>query len=75
MLAHLRTPIHRRPPTRYRSEFAGNYRPNESRYLTDADRAELEKAGTPVLEPYHASMGVTYARCVRGQLAVDISWA
>ena len=75
VLAHLRTPIHRRPPTRYRSEFAGSYRPNESRYLTDADRAELEKAGTPVLEPYHASMGVTYARRVRGQLAVDMSWA
>ncbi|MCY3679469.1 MAG: hypothetical protein F4Z31_02815 [Gemmatimonadetes bacterium] len=75
VLAHLRTPIHRRPRARYRAEFAGSYRPNESRYLTDADRAELMKAGTPALEPYHASMGATYARRVHGKLAVDISWA
>ncbi len=75
VLAHLRTPFQNRPPAVYHSEFVGSYRPNESRYLTDADRAELEKAGTPVLEPYHASMGVTYAERVRKQLEVDMSWA
>ena len=75
VLAHLRTPSQDRPRAGYHSQFLGSYRPNESRYLTDADRAELEKAGTPVLEPYHASMGVTYAQRVRKQLEVDMSWA
>lgn len=75
VLQHLRTPIHLRAPATYDREFMRSYRPNESRYLTDTDRAELEKAGTPVLEPNHAAMGVTYARRVHGQLAVDMSWA
>lgn len=75
VIAHLRTPFEQRPRAGYHSEFVGSYRPNESRYLTEADRAELEKAGTPVLEPYHASMGVTYAQRVRKQLEVDMSWA
>lgn len=75
VLAHLRTPVSQRPAARYRREFAGHYRPNESRYLTDEDRAELEKAGTPFLDPVFASEGVTYARRVLSELEVDMSWA
>ena len=75
VLAHLKTPASHRPPARYRSEFAGRYRPNESRYLTDADCAELVKAGTPVLDPLFIADGVTYARRVLSELEVDMSWA
>lgn len=75
VLAHLRTPSRLRPRAGYRREFAARYRPNESRYLTDADRAELTKAGTPVLGPSHASVGATYARRVLEELEIDMSWA
>ena len=75
VLAHLKTRPSQRPPARYRSEFAGRYRPNESRYLTDEDRAELVKAGTPVLDPLFIADGVTYARRVLSELEVDMSWA
>ena len=75
VLTHLRTPMHLRPPTRYRKEFAGRYRPNETRYLTDADRAALKKAGTPVVAPLPASEGATYARRILEELEVDMSWA
>ena len=75
VLAHLRTPARQRPRTGYRAEFAARYRPNESRYLTDADREELTKAGTPVLGPSHASVGASYARRVLEELQVDMSWA
>ena len=75
VLTHLRTPMHLRPPTRYRKEFAGRYRPNETRYLTDADRAALKKAGTPVVAPLPASEGATYARRILEQLEIDMSWA
>ena len=75
VLAHLQTPVSQRRAARYRSEFAGRYRPNESRYLTEEDRAELEKEGTPVLDPLFASEGVTYARRVLSELEIDMSWA
>ena len=75
VLAHLRTPVHLRSTARYRTEFAGRYQPNESRYLKDEDCAELVKAGTPVLDPLFIADGVTYARRVLSELEVDMSWA
>lgn len=75
VLAHLRTPIHRRPTARYRGGFARRYRPNESHYLTAADRERLAKAGTPVLGQIQASTGVTYVRSVVEEVVVDMSWA
>ena len=75
VLAHLDVPASMRQPMPYRPEFAGGYIPNESRYLTDADRAELRKAGTPVLDPFLAAQGVTFARRVLEELEIDMSWA
>ena len=75
VLAHLQTPTHRRPTARYSREFTDRYRPNESCYLSDADREELTKAGTPVLGHLHDWLGVTYARRVLEELEVDMSWA
>ena len=60
------------------AEFAARlHRPNESRYLTDADRAELRKAGTPVLDPFLSRLRLsdTYARRVLEELEIDMSWA
>ena len=75
VLRHLRTPVHRRPAVRYRSDFAGGYTPNESSYLTDADRTELSKAGTPIHDPVFVSHGIGYAERVLEELEVDMSWA
>ena len=73
--AHLRMPIHFRSTVRYRKEFTRRYRPNETRYLTDANREELEEAGTPVAAPLHPSHGATYARRILEELEIDMSWA
>ena len=64
-----------RPVARYRMDFAHRYRPNETFYLTDADRAELEKAGTPIIPPLFGNPAVTYARRVLEELEIDMSWA
>ena len=73
--AHLRMPIHFRSTVRYRKDFTRRYRPNETRYLTDANREELEEAGTPVAAPLHPSHGATYARRILEELEIDMSWA
>lgn len=75
VLAHLDVPVNMRQPMAYRPGFAGGYIPNESRYLTDPDRAELRKAGTPVPDPFLAAQGVTFARRVLEELEIDMSWA
>ncbi len=75
VLAHLRTPVSQRPAVGYDPEFAGRYRPNESRYLTNEDRAEMKKAGTPYLDPVFVADGIPYARRVLVELEVDMSWA
>ena len=74
VLAHLRTPASDRPPARYRSEFAGRYQPNESRYLTDEDRERLAKAGADTGQS-QAMTGFTYAHRVIEELVVDMAWA
>ena len=74
--AHLRTPIHFRSTVRYRKEFTRRYRPNETFYLTDADRRGTGKGGNArFLAPLHPSQGTTYARRVLEELEIDLSWA
>ena len=73
--AHLRVPAKGRPVARYQMDFAHRYRPNETFYLTGADRAELEKAGTPIIPPLFGNPAVTYARRVLEELEIDMSWA
>ena len=75
VLAHLLTPAHLRPATRYRREFLRRYRPNESRYLSPADREQLKKAGTPAAASLSDLPGVTYAVRVLEELEIDMSWA
>ena len=75
VLAHLLTPVHLRPATEYRRKFPRRYRPNETRYLTAADREQLTKAGTPAAAPLSALPGVTYAVRVLEELEIDMSWA
>lgn len=75
VLAHLLTPVRLRPPARYRREFLRSYRPNESRYLSPADREQLKKAGTPAAAGLADLPGVTYAVRVLEELEIDMSWA
>ena len=75
VLAHLLTPAHLRPATGYRRRFLRRYRPNETRYLTAADRERLTKAGTPTAAALSALPGVTYAVRVLEELEIDMSWA
>ena len=73
--AHLLTPVHLRPRAEYRGDFLRRYQPNETGYLTVADREQLERAGTPAIAPLSAFPGVTYAVRVLEELEIDMSWA
>lgn len=70
--AHLQTPYNRRPPVAYNPEFLDAYVPNRTFYLSEADRARLQKAGQSVGGMLKAG---TYARRILEQLLVDLSWA
>ncbi len=70
--AHLETPYNRRRLAVYEREFIDRYVPGKSRYLDEAVRERLHAAGRPSSSMLPAG---TYARRIREQLLVDLSWA
>ncbi len=64
------TPESRRP-VGYDRSFLDSYRPNKTRYLSDAERTHLRKIGKPQIGEKPAG---TYARQILGHLLVDLSW-
>lgn len=68
---YLRQPAAVRKPVGYDREFLESYRPNDSFYLSAADRAHLAEVGSPKVAPQPAG---TYARQILNRLLIDLSW-
>lgn len=60
-----------RRPVGYERNFLDSYRPNETFYLSVAERAHLGKAGVPKTGEQPAG---TYAKQILDRLLIDLSW-
>jgi hypothetical protein len=69
--AYVRKPPGARRPVGYDRAFLDAYRPNESFYLTAAERAHLRDVGTPKIAQQPAG---TYAKQILNRLLIDLSW-
>jgi hypothetical protein len=68
---HVRQAPAARKPVGYNRPFLDSYRPNESFYLTQAERAHLREVGTPKTVEQPAG---TYAKQILNRLLIDLSW-
>lgn len=69
--AYVRRPPEARRPAGCNRAFLDSYRPNETFYLTAAERAHLRKVGTPKIAAQPAG---TYAKQILNRLLIDLSW-
>jgi hypothetical protein len=69
--AYVRQPVAARKPVGYDRGFLDAYRPNETFYLTEKERAHLHQVGTPQIAPQPAG---TYAKQILGRLLIDLAW-
>ena len=69
--AYVRQPVAARKPVGYDRDFLDAYRPNETFYLTEKERAHLHQVGTPQIAPQPAG---TYAKQILGRLLIDLAW-
>jgi len=69
--AYLSQPVNARKPVGYNREFLDSYRPNETFYLSDEQRAHLAQVGKPNFEEQAAG---TYAKQILTRLLIDLSW-
>jgi Fic family protein len=60
-----------RKPVGYNRQFLDSYRPNESSYLTQAERARLARLGKP---NFAAEAAGAYAKQILTRLLIDLSW-
>lgn len=67
----VRQPPAARKPVGYNRAFLESYRPNESPYLTQAERSHLREVGTPRTAKRPAG---TYAKQILNRLLIDLSW-
>lgn len=68
---NVRLPAEKRKPVGYNRGFLESYRPNESSYLTQAERAHLREVGTPKIGEQPAG---TYVKQILNRLLIDLSW-
>jgi hypothetical protein len=68
---YLAQPLAARKPVGYRREFLDSYRPNESFYLSTAERAHLAEIGKP---NFAAEGAGTYAKQILNRLLIDLSF-
>jgi Fic family protein len=71
ILVHLGRPPEARQPVGYDRSFIEAYRPGESSYLGDEERALLERTGRQITGSQPAG---TYARQLLDRLLIDLSW-
>ncbi len=69
--AYVRTPPEARRPVGYNRAFLDSYRPNDTFYLSVAERARLRELGAPGIATQPAG---TYARQILNRLLIDLSW-
>ena len=68
---YVRQPLAARRPVGYDRTFLDSYRPNETFYLSEAERLHLQEVGRPVIGDQPAG---TYARQILNRLLIDLSW-
>ncbi|MGE4253402.1 MAG: Fic family protein, partial [Parvibaculaceae bacterium] len=68
---YVRQPPAARKPVGYHRAFLESYRPNQSFYLSAAERARLKEVGTPKIADQPAG---TYAKHILNRLLIDLSW-
>ena len=68
---YVRQPPAARHPVGYDRAFLDSYRPNETFYLSPAERERLHEVGRPVTAGQPAG---TYARQILNRLLIDLSW-
>ena len=68
---YVRQPPAERRPVGYDQTFLDSYWPNESFYLSHAEREHLGEVGRPVVADQPAG---TYARQILNRLLIDLSW-
>ena len=68
---YVRQPAAARHPVGYDRTFLDSYRPNETFYLSLAERERLHEVGRPVTADQPAG---TYARQILNRLLIDLSW-
>ncbi len=68
---HVRKPVEARRPVGYNHAFLNSYRPNDTFYLSPAEREHLRAIGTPKIAQQPAG---TYARQILNRLLIDLSW-
>jgi hypothetical protein len=68
---HVRRPPEARKPVGYNRAFLDSYRPNDTCYLSRAERAHLREVGRPKIAEQPAG---TYAKQILNRLLIDLSW-
>ena len=68
---HVRQPLAARQPVGYDRTFLDSYQPNETFYLSRAERDRLHEVGPPEIAEQPAG---TYARQILNRLLIDLSW-
>ena len=68
---YVRQPLAARRPVGYDRTFLDSYWPNETFYLSQAEREHLQEVGRPVVADQPAG---TYARQILNRLLIDLSW-
>jgi hypothetical protein len=71
MRTYLSQSVNARKPVGYNREFLDSYRPNETFYLSQDQRAHLAQVGKPNFEDQAAG---TYAKHIFHRLLIDLSW-
>lgn len=71
ILKYVRRPVTARQPVGYDPEFLFSYRPNDSFYLSQDERAQLREAGRASVGEQPAG---TYAKRILNRLLIDLSW-
>lgn len=68
---YVRQRIEARRPVGYNRAFLDSYRPNDTTYLSSAERNHLHAVGAPMAAEQPAG---TYARRILNRLLIDLSW-
>ena len=71
MRTYLSQSVNARKPVGYNREFLDSYRPNQTFYLSQAQRAHLAQVGKPNFADQAAG---TYAKQILNRLLIDLSW-
>lgn len=71
LLKYVSQSLQARAPVGYNQDFLRSYEPNQSFYLSSAQRVELLKTGTVETKTRPAG---TYARNILNRLLIDLSW-